>query len=203
MKKIKLLTPILLSLILFGCASTGDNEKLTKLEKENTELKKELSKYTDVKKITDKQTSEVKKDNEKTFKNNEEVTLFDKDQKDLASLKITEVSTAQSSFPDHMIHLKDEYDTSKMISVTIEYKNLEMNEGFLPSTHDFQAFDVDGKALERVNQQEGQDRVSKGRASKTKIFFNSPSEGSNYDKIELDYVSGLNKIATFKLDVSH
>lgn len=38
---------------------------------------------------------------------------------ELATLKITEVSTAQSSFPEFMSTLTDEFDIGKMIAVTI------------------------------------------------------------------------------------
>ncbi len=205
MKKIKLVSPLLLAIILVGCASGESSKEVEKLKQENAELKKELKKEQPSNDSKENKKKEPKKEDNLVFKNNEEVMLYDNyvNKNELATLKITEVSTAQSSFPEFMSTLTDEFDIGKMIAVTIEYKNLGLEQGFVPSVFEFQGFDVDGNALERQNRQEGNDAVSKGRASKTKIFFNLPSEGSNYNEIEIDYVSGSNKIGTFKLDVTH
>lgn len=181
---------------------------------ENQELQTIVDKNqsNDEKNISDdERTSEKKEDpiNEESnepqkinkTKLNEDVPLAISN-KEVASIKITEVSTNQNSFPSHMVSL-DDYDTTKMISVTIDYKNIAMPEAFLPHSGNFQAFDKDGKSLKRVNQQNGQDSVTEGRTGTTKIFFELPIDGNDFSKVEIEFVPGTEKVATFDLDVTH
>lgn len=131
---------------------------------------------------------------------NEEVRLSN-GEKETAMIKITQASTNQSVFPEHMINL-DNYDTNKMVAVTIEYTNVAIPSPFLVLASYFQAFGKDGKALVQVDQQNGQDAVTEGRTGVTQLFWELPVNGNDFNQMEIDFVIDK-KIATFILDVSH
>ena len=196
------------TVLLAACGGNNDDQKIKELEstieslkKENAALKGETTSST-----SGKQTESSSKDtstNSGKFKLNETLELGNGNKK-VAEIKITNATTNQAAFPEHMIGL-DDYDTTKMIAIEIEYTNVDFPENFLPSSYDFQAYSDNGKSLERVSQQDGQDEVSKGRTGKTKIFFKTETDGTQINHIELDYTpSGSSeKIATFDLTVSH
>lgn len=198
----------LMLLLLSGC-SGGDSatsnssleKEVAKLRTENSKIKKELStKRTDENTIdtSDKArfTQEVK-----TFSENESIEFGDGEKK-LAEMKVVEVTTKQSAFPKRMTELES-YDTKHMISVKIEYKNIDMEAPFLPYAQSFQAYSKDGERLTAVNQQRGQDEVPKGKSGTTQIFWKVPVNGNKFSTVEIDFVSGDQRVATFDLKVSH
>lgn len=209
--RIKKLVICLLSLLLFlltGCLgensaeTTGSLEsKITKLETENSKLKKELS--ATKKEETQTQPSEKSRLTQevKTFSENEAIEFGDGEKK-LAEMKVVEVTTKQSAFPKRMNELEN-YNTTQMLSVKIEYKNIEMDTPFLPYAQSFQAYSKDGQRLTAVNQQRGQDEVPKGKSGTTQIFWKLPVKGDKFDHVEIDFVSGEQRVATFDLKVSH
>lgn len=208
MKKILTLGLALSATVLLSACGNNDDQKIKELESTIESLKKENAalKGETTSSNSKNQTESPSKDtstNSGKFKLNETLELGNGNKK-VAEIKITNATTNQAAFPEHMIGL-DDYDTTKMIAIEIEYTNVDFPENFLPSSYDFQAYDDNGKSLERVSQQDGQDEVSKGRTAKTKIFFETTTDGSNVNHIELDYTpSGSSqKIATFDLTVSH
>ena len=206
-KKIVICLFIVTFFMLSGCtednsSKTTDSLKseVSKLKTENSKLKKDLTS-----KINDNQeqstensrfTQEVK-----TFSENQVIEFGDGEKK-LAEMKVVEVTTKHSAFPKRMNELEN-YDTTRMLSVKIEYKNIEMTTPFLPYAQSFQAYSKDGKRLTTVNQQRGQDEVPKGKSGTTQIFFKLPVNGDEFDKVEIDFVSGEQRVATFDLKVSH
>lgn len=184
---------------LIACGNNSD--ELNKLKEENQSLKQQLEN------LDSTSTSEKNDDgaNSNTasekIKNNQ-VLKIGNETEYLADLKITNVSTAQDSFPEHMISL-DNYDISKMVSISIEYTNKGIPDGFSVSNYDFQAFDEKGNPYNRVDQQDGNDIAAIDRTGKTRIFFELPNDGSKTNNLELDYSSSGKKIATFDLKVTH
>lgn len=142
----------------------------------------------------------ITKDDVSKINLNEELALGDGTQ-ETARLKVVEVTTNQTAFPEHMLNL-DNYDTTKMIAVKIEYTNVAMDEPFLPYSNYFQAFDKEGKALVQVNQQNGQDKVSTGRTGVTQLFWELNIDGNQFNELEIDFIP-KSKVATFDLTVSH
>jgi len=128
---------------------------------------------------------------------NEEIAFGTADE-ELFKLTITRVTNNQNAFPDHMVGL-DEYNTDRIVAISIDYENVAYEGGFRPSTHDFQAYTKDGKALERINQQSGQDPISEGRKATTQIYFSFPDNDDDLGNIELDYLDYGNVLATFDL----
>ena len=194
--------------LLSGCSSewsTTANSSLEKevahLKTENSKLKKELAENKPLKK--EESTNEDLRFTEevKTFSNNESIEFGDGENK-LAEMKIVEATTKPSSFPKGMRELEN-YNIERMVAVTIEYKNIDMDTPFLPYSQSFQAFSKDGKRLTPVNQQKGQDEVPKGKSSTTQIFWELPVIGSDFNEVEIDFVSGDQRVATFALNVSH
>lgn len=174
-------------------------ELLPKLEKEDS-----TASTTEYNNSTTSSSSEVEHTSYSFKFGLNEKAEFTKDGNDqaVASIKITEASTNEVAFPEHMIYL-DDYDTSKMVALTIEYENIALDNSFLPSASDFQAFTIDGKLLKRVDQQDGQDQVTQGRTGVTKIFFELPILGQEFNELELDFVPSNENLATFDIPVSH
>lgn len=208
-RKIGIMSAIVLILIMLsGCSGDSSSTTNSSLEKEvstlkteNSSLKKELFAL----KSEESQTRSSEKtrftQEVKTFSENEAIEFGDGEKK-LAEMKIVQVTTKQSAFPKRMIELEN-YDTKKMLAVKIEYKNIDMDTPFLPYAQSFHAFSKDGKRLTAVNQQRGQDEVPKGKAGTTQIFWKLPVSGDKFDKVEIDFVSGEQRVATFDLKVSH
>lgn len=202
-------------LLLVGCRESNSGDEVNKLEKtvsslkkENGELNKRIESLQSIIDTLDSSSTNSSSSSSSSSENkkseyglNVDVPLTD-GSKETLRLKATKASTNQADFPEHMISL-DTYDTSKMVSVTFEYTNVAYGEAFLPHAQYFQAFTKDGKSLERVNQQDGQDMVTEGRTGTTKLFWELPIDGSQFDEIEIDFVPSNEKVATFKLPVSH
>lgn len=198
---------LILLLMLTGCSggssatTTSSLEKeVTKLKTENSKLKKELSTDGTNENKTQSNDAERFAQEVKKFSKNEPIEFGDGEKK-LAEMKVVEVTTKQSAFPKRMNELEN-YDTKHMISVKIEYKNIDMDAPFLPYAQSFQAYSKDGKRLVAVNQQRGQDEVPKGKSGTTQIFWKLPIN-KKLDNIEIDFVSGEQRVATFDLDVDH
>ncbi|CAM3293515.1 hypothetical protein [Vagococcus fessus] len=200
----KILPVVLLSAVLLvGCSSS--NEEIESLKKENSELKEKLANsgsFSNERETSPTQNEPEQESSETKIIKNNEILKLGNQEKEMANFKITKVSTNPVDFPDFMQRSND-FNLNKMVSLHIEYSNTAIKEGFLPSTHDFQAYDTKGTVLNRLGLQDGQDKAAEGRTNKTKIFFELPTEGSEVNEIEVDYSNSGNKIATFNLKVSH
>lgn len=83
------------------------------------------------------------------------------------------------------------------LQVTVDYTNYDMD-SFLPSIFDFTVYDNDGKAGKIVNQQDGQDEVSKGRTGTTTFWVNLPKPYADTKYVEIEYAN-----AVFKINLEH
>ncbi|MFS7423694.1 hypothetical protein AB6878_12975 [Carnobacterium maltaromaticum] len=190
MKKILSISLLFSSLVFIGaCGNTENKEEKNSDINSSSEQKKaeevDSSKATDIK-----------------FGLNEE-SFYNSDSENVMSLAVVKASTNQADFPDHMISL-EEYDTNKMVAVTIQYKNLNLEEPFLPSGSEFTAYDRNSIALTPVNQQNGQDKIAIGRTANTTIFFELPIDGNEFNEMEIDYTPyGTNFTTTFAVPVTH
>lgn len=205
MKKVGLLGILSMSLLFFAACSNSETSKtINSLEKENKELKSKVSYYeknsAPSAEITGS-SDETNSEDTPTFKLNEETVIVDEDNKKIYNVKIVEATTSQSAFPEHMVNL-DNYNTEKMVAVKIEYKNIALDEPFLPYSNYFQAYGKDGKALVQVNQQNGQESVAVGRTSTTQLFWELDVNGNEFNEFEIDYIPS-SKLATFDLTVTH
>ncbi|EGP5244447.1 hypothetical protein [Enterococcus faecium] len=212
MKKITLLGFVFAgSLILGACGSTSgtaDSEAqktIDSLKAENSDMSKTIESYQTLLGTEESEstveTTDTTSSSEQKYSMGQVLDLG-KDDKKNAEIKIVEVTTNQSAFPDHMISM-DSYDTTKMIAVKIEYTNVALEENFLPYAQYFQAFSDDGKSLTQVNQQNGQEAVGIGRTGTTQLFWELPVDGNQFNHVEIDFVPSTTKVATFSLDVSH
>ncbi|MBO0452067.1 hypothetical protein [Candidatus Enterococcus murrayae] len=199
---------VIVLIMLSGCfgdssatTSSSLKKEVSTLKTENSSLKKELSSLNSGENQT-QTTEDVRFSQEvKVFSENETIEFGDGEKK-LAEMKVVQATTKQSAFPKRMIELEN-YDTEKMLAVKIEYKNIDMDTPFFPYAQSFQAFSKDGNRLTAVNQQRGQDEVPKGKKGITQIFWKLPIGGDKFDKVEIDFVSGEQRVATFDLKVSH
>lgn len=214
MKRLGLVGVLCFGLLLGACSNQGGSSAKEKelqatvdsLKTENSVLKEKVkgsegSTVAEDSSATTETSESVQQISDK-FPLNETVELFNNGNKKVAEIKIVEATTSQSVFPDHMISL-DDFDTTKMVAVKIEYTNVAMDENFLPYADYFQAFSDDGKALTQVSQQNGQDAVSIGRTGTTQLFWELPVDGSQFSHMEIDFVPSTTKVATFSIDVSH
>lgn len=198
-KTIMGITMILFLSILGGCFDSETEptaeQTISSLKAENKKLKSELH-------------NEKIKNNSETMKNqkvvglNQEVIIETKS-KEQASVKITEVTTDPDYFPSEMINPdSDNYDISRMVAVTIEYKNISMSSPFIPNISYFKAYTTENQSLEVANFMLGTNTVNKGESSKRQLFFITPGPSSELNEIKID-LSIKSKIATFDLQVSH
>lgn len=223
MEKVKLIGILFAGILVLGACSNSNNAtEISKLKTENTKLKarneklnSQVSEY-EKNGASEKSESESSSNNsdssnsssdspssDKTASINESVS-FGANGKEAIKLKVTKVSSSQDSFPDYMKSAPD-FDTSKMIAISIEYTNIAYGNSYLPHAQYFQAYTKDGKTLERLDSQSGQDAVADGRSGSTTIYFKSTDQTSTLNEIEMDFMSNDNsgKLCTFNLTVSH
>ena len=216
MKKIGIISVLFTGILLLGACSNSKNDtEINKLKTENSKLKarneklnEQIASYENKKSTKSEEKKSSASNDQKidsTKKSLNETVPFGTSDKELFKLKITKVSSNQESFPSYMSSSVNNFDISKMIAISIEYTNVAYGKGYLPDTYNFQAYSKDGKTLERVDQQDGQDRVPDGRTGTTTIFFKTNSESSSINQIELDFMDSSNgkKLSTFDLPVSH
>lgn len=199
-------------LVLVGCSNNSEKKQTNQstvdtsssAEEARRKMIDEANKRAEAKQSSDLAERESKQaeyyENMK-YKLNEE-TFFGENGEKQWSITFKEASTNQANFPDHMISL-DQYDTSRMIAVTIDYSNIDLDDTFLPIASDFIAYDENGKALTQVNQQDGQDRIGKGRASSTKLFWETTDDPANINSIEIDYEFAYGKTESYEIEVTH
>lgn len=208
MKKILLL--FLLLLMMTGCTSEipstqAENLKaeIEQLETENSKLKEDFSNYQKqvTSSSTQSETSDRLTQEVQVFGLNESIDFGDAETK-TAELKIIEATTNQEAFPETMRELKS-YDTESMVAVKVEYTNLAMEQPFLPYAQYFQAYTKEGERLPLVNQQIGQNEVLPNETGITQMFWELPVQGSEFNEMEIDFVAGEQRVATFDLEVSH
>lgn len=208
MKKIKL--GLVAVLVLFGLSGCGseDSSTLNSLEKTVDSLRSENSKLRSGQGIQDTQasssTTHSTTDQNQRIKGLNEESIYKSDDKEALSIKVVEATTNQSSFPDYMISL-DDYDTTNMVSVKFEFKNIGLSDDYGMNPSELTAYDATGKAYEIVNQQNGQDYVARGRSSTSQFYWEVPN-AANISEIEVDYTPLANSDApktTFKVPVSH
>lgn len=120
---------------------------------------------------------------------------------DMYGLKITQ---ADQNFDDHGMSLVNgDIPTLKVsqkngIQITVDYENIDSSEGFLPSIWNFKVYDDDGKTGEIINQQEGQDEVSKGHIGTTHFWVNLQKPYADTKYIEVEYGD-----IQFKINLNH
>lgn len=195
MKKLGMSLLVLSSLLVLGAcgsdnASTGDSETVAKLEKTIDSLKKENKKLRSGQGAQEESsaTSESTVESSEAVGSlglNEEAIYKTDDGKDAFATKIVKASTNQSDFPDYMISM-DDFDTTNMVAVTIEFRNIALDDPFYVNTGEFIAYDASGKAYQQTSQQEGQDSVAAGRGSTSTMYWEVPN-ASGVNEIEIDY----------------
>lgn len=194
MKKFGMSLLVLSSALVLGACgdnatSTKNSETIAKLEKTVDSLKKENEKLKSGRGVqTESSTSESTAESSESasaFGLNEEAIYKTDDGKDAFATKLVKASTNQADFPEHMISLP-EYDTANMVAVTVEFRNIALEEPFYVSSGEFIAYDASGKAYQQVNQQTGQDSVAAGRSSTSTMYWEVPNAGS-VNEIEIDY----------------
>lgn len=194
MKKFGMSLLVLSSALVLGACgdnatSTKNSETIAKLEKTVDSLKKENEKLKSGQGVqTESSTSESTAESSESasaFGLNEEAIYKTDDGKDAFATKLVKASTNQADFPEHMISLP-EYDTANMVAVTVEFRNIALEEPFYVSSGEFIAYDASGKAYQQVSQQTGQDSVAAGRSSTSTMYWEVPNAGS-VNEIEIDY----------------
>lgn len=120
---------------------------------------------------------------------------------DMYGLKITQ---ADQNFDDHGMSLvNSDIPTLKVsqqngVQITVDYENIDSSEDFLPSIWNFKVYDDDGKTGEIINQQEGQDEVSKGHIGTTHFWVNLQKPYADTKYIEVEYGD-----IQFKINLNH
>src|SRR5699024_9001850 len=105
------------------------------------ELEEELgiSNEDEIEETEDVADVENNESNDDMFDLNETMSLVDDSGEELVKITITQATNDENVFPSHMVSL-DEYDTNRIVAITIDYENVAYEGTYLPSTHDFQAY---------------------------------------------------------------
>lgn len=208
MKKIVLCSVLVFLGIGLSACGSGDSSTVSSLEKTIDSLKTENSKLKSGQGVqdtySDSSTAQSSDKQNASAKGINEESIYKSGDKDALSIKVIEASTNQSSFPSHMVSL-DDYDTTNMVAVKFEFKNINLSEDYGMNPAELTAYDASGNAYKIVNQQSGQDYVANGRSSTSQFYWEVPNAAS-INEIEIDYSpSGSSDIpkTTFKVPVSH
>lgn len=209
MKRMKLGLLLVLLIGLAGCSSDSNSSStITSLEKTVESLKTENSKLRSGQGVQESHSESSKtqsSDDKKTsVKGINEESIYKSNGKEALSIKVTEATTNQSAFPEHMLSL-DDYDTQNMVAVKFEFKNISLSDDYGMNGAELIAYDATGKSYEMVNQQDGQDYVGEGRSSTSQFYWEVPN-ATNINEIEIDYKPLSNADSpktTFKIPVSH
>ncbi|WP_270790220.1 hypothetical protein [Enterococcus diestrammenae] len=195
MKKFGMSLLVLSSVLVLGACgdsatSTENSEAIAKLEKTVDSLKKENEKLKSGQGVQAESSTTPESTTESSepvsaFGLNEEAVYKNSEGEDAFATKIVKASTNQADFPDYMISM-DDFDTANMIAVTIEFRNIALDDPFNVNTGEFIAYDASGKAYQQTSQQEGQDSVAAGRGSTSTMYWEVPNAGS-VNEIEIDY----------------
>ncbi len=113
------------------------------------------------------------------------------------------VTQADQNFNEHGRGLVND-DIFKLsqengVQITIDYTNYDMT-SFLPSIFDFTVYDDGNKTAKILNQQDGQDAVSKGRTGTTTFWVNLQKPYSETKYIEIEY---SNSDVIFRIPLNH
>lgn len=174
------------------------NARIEELEQELTEANEDVS-NTSPENSENNDEDTVEETSNGLVGLNEEVA-FGEGNEELFRLTVTRATNNQEAFPDHMVGL-DDYNTDRIVAISIDYENIGIDDGYRPSTHDFQAYTKDGVGLNRISQQSGQDAISPGRKATTQIYFDFPEDVEELESIELDFLDYGNVLATFDVPV--
>lgn len=200
-------------MLLSSCNKTDDNETITKLKKENEELKEKLAVYEGLNEIYDSIDSITEKDKPTTidngkgeipvYKENEEVYITDENKNNLYSLKIVNATTNLKDSDDLYTDGKPE----NTVEVTYEYKNYNVDIPMRINSQYMSAFDENGMAGKNQGFMNGQTEVTKNRTSQSTIWFVMKENMTNKDYIEIEYTNdsylGFADAIRFKVPLEH
>lgn len=200
-------------ILLSSCNKTDDNETITKLKKENEELKEKLAVYEGLNEIYDSIDSITEKDKPTTidngkgeipvYKENEEVYITDENKNNLYSLKIVNATTNLKDSDDLYTDGKPE----NTVEVTYEYKNYNVDTPMKINSQFISAFDENGMAGKDQGLIDGQTNVTKNRTSQSTIWFVMKENMTNKEYIEIEYTNDFSldfaDAIRFKVPLKH
>lgn len=114
-----------------------------------------------------------------------------------AELTITEATRDRAAFPDHLSYEGSNFDIDKGAIFTIEYKNVDIDEGFVLSSYELQLFDKDGKQV--TTESDSYDSVGVGRTGVMTFWAELPEENTN---VEIDYVPESKPLGTIIVEIN-
>lgn len=128
-----------------------------------------------------------------------EIMILSEPHGDVLEVVVTRVTDRTDALPDYL-QGSDYYNWENLITIDVQYTNIDMPENTSIGLYDFQAYDEDGMIMEFINQEVGGDEVSKGRTGTSTFFaeYNEPQ-----DTIELDFILDGETLGTIIADVEH
>lgn len=120
-------------------------------------------------------------------------------QGDILEVIVTSVTDRTDALPDYL-QRSDYYNWENLITIDVQYTNIDMPDNTSIGLHDFQAYDENGMIMDFINQQSGGDEVSKGRTGTSKFYieYEEPQ-----DTIELDFILNGETLGTVIAEVKH
>ncbi|MFL2063119.1 hypothetical protein ACEN4E_05680 [Latilactobacillus sakei] len=139
---------------------------------------------------------------------NEESILAKNGTDKMYGIKITQ---ADQNFNDHGKTLVGQSDMGasmnlsqdKGLQVTADYTNYGLSDPFLASTQYFTVYDDEGKTVEMLSQQDGQDEVTEDHTGTTHFWVNLNKPVSQTKYIEIEYKDGeIGGVSKFKIELN-
>lgn len=183
------------------------NDSLTA---QNSKLKKENKQYKQLFATLSGQSSNSstsKKSKQSTYSLNEESVLAENGTDKKYGIKITQ---ADQNFNDHGKSLVGQTDmgagmnlsAENGLQITADYTNYGLSEPFLARTQYFTVYDDEGKTVEMLSQQDGQDEVTEGHTGTTHFWVNLNKPFSQTKYIEIEYKdSEIGGVSNFKINL--
>lgn len=141
------------------------------------------------------------KTSEKSSSESKEILSLNQEYKNRNfGIKVTQADQNFSEIGRSLIN-SDVFELSQEngVQITVDYTNYNMT-SFLPSIFDFTVYDNGNKTAKILNQQDGQDAVSKGRTGTTTFWVNLQKPYSETKYIEIEY---SNSDVIFRIPLNH
>lgn len=181
--------------------------KNKKLVKENKQYKQLFSTLSGGSSSSSDESSDSS-EKESVYGLNEESILAKNGTDKMYGIKITQ---ADQNFNDHGKTLVGQSDMGasmnlsqdKGLQVTADYTNYGLTDPFLASTQYFTVYDDEGKTVEMLSQQDGQDEVTEGHTGTTHFWVNLNKPVSQTKYIEIEYKDGeIGGVSKFKINMN-
>jgi hypothetical protein len=199
----------LTAITLAGCSgnstSSSDKDKATisSLKKENKKLKNINKAYAAALGVDSSSGSSSAKESEQSSSdayNLGEEGIFGSGSEKQLGLTITAADQNWNAFAQEQGDNIFEGKQANTVQIQVKYRNIAMNESYLPSSDELNVYDQDGNAATPLSYQDGQTEVTEGHTGTTTLWYVFDKPFSEIKKFTIEYAPGDKSLATWEID---